>query len=58
MKRTNDITSVAAVRVDDLLIVELDDRLELSAGIIVGTGDTNIACNANNCSQNGYCPGK
>jgi hypothetical protein len=58
MKRTNDITSVAAVRVDDLLIVELDDRLELSAGIIVGTGDTNIACNASNCSQNGYCPGK
>ena len=58
MKRTNDITGVEAVRVDDLLIVELDDRLELSAGIIVGNGDTNIACNGNNCSQNGYCPGK
>lgn len=58
MKHTNDITSMAAVPVEDLMIVELDDRLELSAGIIVGNGDTNIACNASNCSQNGYCPGK
>lgn len=40
------------MRVDDLLIVELDDRFEMA----IIAADTNIACNEKDCTQNIYCP--
>jgi hypothetical protein len=42
------------LKVDDLMIVELDDRFELAAAII--TADTNYGCNGKTCGQNIYCP--
>jgi hypothetical protein len=37
---------------EDLLIIELDDRLEMA----VATTDTNYGCNGSGCKQNIYCP--
>jgi hypothetical protein len=39
---------------EELLIVELDDRLEMAIAVT----DTNYGCNNSNCTQNGYCPVK
>lgn len=38
----------------ELMIVELDDRLEMAAAVLVT--DTNVGCNGSGCKQNGYCP--
>lgn len=43
-----------SLQVDDLMIVELDDRFELAAAII--SADTNYGCNGKTCGQNIYCP--
>jgi hypothetical protein len=45
-----------SLNVDDLMIVELDDRFELAAAII--SADTNYGCNGKACGQNIYCPVK
>lgn len=39
-------------QVDDLLIIELDDRMEMAAAVV----DTNYGCNGSGCVQNIYCP--
>lgn len=39
---------------DDLLIVELDQRMEMAAALLAD--DTNTKCNDANCPQNGACP--
>lgn len=39
-------------RVDDLLIVELDDRLEMALAVVT---QTNYGCNGKNCGQNLIC---
>jgi hypothetical protein len=46
---------ITGVGPDELLIVELDDRLEFAAAVV---SDTNIGCNNSSCSQNGFCPKK
>lgn len=46
------------VRADDLLIMELDDRLEMGIVPLDASCSTNFGCNSSNCTQNGYCPGK
>ena len=57
MKNPNDRHDELLLRpADDLLIIELDDRLEMGVAP-VGT-DTNYGCNASSCTQNGYCPKK
>ena len=41
---------------EDMLIVELDDRLEFSLALIETdlSPDVNIACNTKSCTQNFY----
>jgi hypothetical protein len=48
-KKSNELVPM---RVDDLLIVELDDRFEMA----VVAADTNWGCNEKECTQNLYCP--
>ncbi len=36
---------------DELMIAELDDRLEFSAAVM----EANLACNGTGCTQNGSC---
>lgn len=53
MNNTSKSEALATLSADDLLIVELDDRLEFTAAVIAVD---NYGCNNSNCVQNGYCP--
>lgn len=57
MKNTSKSSTeaLATLRADDLLIVELDDRMEFTAAVLVAD---NYGCNDSKCVQNGYCPVK
>ena len=45
------------VPADDLLIVELDDRLEFGAAVLEGDlALSDLGCNGKSCTQNGSCP--
>jgi hypothetical protein len=52
MTMKNKHEELVPMMIDDLLIVELDDRLEMA---LAAVDATNIGSNSDKCTQNGYC---